>query len=233
MATRAAVAGRTAVAGRAAVAGRSLLSRLQNYIVDNRNLAGANFTDVSTTRLGGQSDPFGGVQAMRLSETAVATGHLFYNSGSLIVPPVAGSAPWFAAAVFMKAGTRVNGGIYLDGGGIYQVFATWDLTTGANTQLTATLGATTAVARTEDVPGAAGADWRRYTVAFQSPAPLNFFVQCFVTNGAAFAGYLGDPTMNAFFYAPGFAFANWAGERTDTTAAIITTPIRNLVANGS
>lgn len=220
------MSGRVTASGRVPVSGRTTLRESQNILQTNRTLTGGNWSLVAATRTGSQTDPFGGTQAVLITEDNTTNVHGLYSSGTTIT----GSANrWYCASVFMKAGATNFAGLFIDGSASFQCTALWDLTTGSNTLLSTTALAGSARAASESF----GNGWWRYTFAFfvTSPLPsagLGFFWRmCTASNGTTFF-YLGNSTRSAYVFAPAWCWANWAGQITDTTSGILSNQIRNL-----
>lgn len=207
---------------------RALLSRQMNLALSNRALAGANWGDINTTRTGGQPDANGGVQACLVSETAAAGQHFIYNAGSIITVPSPAQGRWYCVSAYLAPGTRGFGGFIADGSGVFTVYGIWNLTTGANVTLSSA-GAVAKASATLLETLAGG--WRRYQIAFYAlSGPANLFCSIMLSDNGVNVGYAGDITKNVLVFAPGFTFANQAGELTDTTAATLPGPIRNLAS---
>lgn len=209
---------------------RVVISRQQNLALANRDLDGANWTPVNVTRIGNLPDPMGGTDATEISETVAVAGHSIFNSGSLITVPGNRQGIWICASAYFAPGTRGFAGFELDGAPHFAMTAFWNLNTGANTRFTNAgtgdpeRGNATVL---ETLPGG----WRRYQAAFYTRStPLLLFLRVSMSIDGTTVGYAGNAAMNVLCFAPGLSFANWAGEITDTTAATIPGPIRNLAA---
>jgi hypothetical protein len=203
------------------------LNSKQNHLLANRTLAGANWTDINTTRLaGGYVDPFEGVQACGIFETVTNAAHEIYNSGSLYQQL---ANHWACASVYLKVGNIRNfGGLYCDLSST-QVRALWNLTTGANTLLTATGAVERAFVTSQDMGAAGGGGWWRFSIAcYYTGVRTSAFTRIDLSTDGTTLGYPGDVTAYVLAFSPSFAFANWPGDVTDTTSGVLTSPIRNL-----
>lgn len=196
-----------------------------NYVLDNRNMAGANFTSIQTTRTGGQPDPFGGTEATKIDELAAVSAHSVFNGGSLLTFIRPGT--WACGSVVLKAAERKFGGVLFDlGAG--SVAALWDLTTGARTS-TAFGGAGVAFDAASVVAPAAeslGGGWWRVHIAFFALRDLltGVFAQTILSSDGLLYGYLGVAGQGLYAFAPAVSGDNRPGPITNTTSPLLTRP---------
>lgn len=191
------------------MAGRVQKATAQNRVASNNAIQGANFSDINTTRVGGEDDPFGGSSACAIFETAVNAGHDVYNSGSILSLP---QNSWCTFSAFFRAGTRNFAGFFVDGSSSFQIVAFWNLSTFANTRFSTTL--TDAESCFLHTPTVFDDGWRRYAVSwyYRGSATLSLYLRLSLSSDGATQTYLGDPAMYVDAYAPQAAFANWPGD---------------------
>lgn len=231
------VSGRVAISGRVPVSGRATLPTTQNLVTDSEGMGGsANWTDLGATGVANAtSNPFGGANGAALVETAAVSTHERFASASL--QTISGNAQWIGLSMWMAPDTRTFGGLMADCG-TFQIFACWNLATGATTQLSmpgagSRFGVSTGYASSER-ESAWVAGWRRYTLAFMLNAgsPFTFFpVRPFLSVAGLYAPYAGDGASRIFAWGAQYARANWAGPYVRTNPGTVNTGnIRNLAS---
>lgn len=204
---------------------RAAIASTQNVLLDNRNLGGANWTALNSTVTAGQADPVGGTAAALLAETAAATLHTLYNSGSLGAFP---QNSYVTSSVCMRQGTQRYGGIYIDGSGTMQLIALWDLQTQSSTRLVDLAGNAQQLLALP--PENLGGGWYRYAFrAFWPLAPLLCYHQNAISNDGVNIAFAGNAANNIYVFAPARAHANWAGPLTNTNGGVAAGPIRGVV----
>lgn len=184
-------------------------------------MAGGSYNVYQTTRVGGQSDPLGGTNAIRVVEAAVLDFHtVFYTT---LVPLEADRI--YCPSVFLQAGTRTFAGLFISFTGGATLQALWNLTTGAVAPLnTITASAGTMLARGSQ---SYGGNWWRVWFAFRKiGADPGVNIQMCGGGAAGVAtNYLGTGASWTA-YGMQLSTANWPGPVV-TSAGAITPPMRN------
>ena len=219
------------------MSGRATRVEQQNLIVDSEGMGGAvNWTDLGATGVANATpNPFGGANGAALVENGAVSTHERFPSASLVT--LTSNAQWVAVSVWFAPDTRTFGGIMVDAGGFFQLTGCWNLTTGANTQLTFTAGSR-GIAGTErqasERESTWVSGWRRFTVAcfLRAGDPVGIFPGRLFLSTTGFAGaYAGDGVSRIFAWGAQYVRANWAGPYVRTNPAIVDTGnIRNLAS---
>lgn len=233
---RVAVANRVAVSNRVNGSGRGIIGSRQNLITDSEGMGGAgNWTDLGASGVASATtNPFGGANGAAIVEDNANSTHERYPSASLQNVKLGG---WNCVSVFLSPDTRTFGGLIVDIGAYMNLIGCWNLSTGANTQFTATstngayvAGSAYQVVERESwwTPG-----WRRYTMAWQMNLlfpPIQFFPgRIFLSQAGAYVAYVGDGVSRLFAWGQQYTHANWEGPYTQTNPGIVNPgPLRNL-----